>query len=563
MTAGSFPNPRGRSGGANPTSFRTMHDILRRFLPLAALLAALALPGGAAQAHWRRSAPLLQPAGAADASAKVEITVLVPADAEVFFDGEPTKQKGTERHFETPPLPVGVQYHYMVMARWKSGDKPIEFTRRVDVTAGAAVRVDFLAAPPPPTEKRAEIGKSIGQPGRLLSREGGPKNPWQVVGDKEPVFSGDLLIGINGNAIETKNGAVQLRLVKYFNSPLPVLEPGVTLHQTDDAAQCDLDFTLERGMVEVTNAKQKGSAHIRVRARDAVWDAILDEPGAQVLIEFYSGWPRGVRFTKNPGPKDVPLARMTFLVLKGDMDLKHSGKQLAMSAPPGQAVIEWDSVTGMDSSAARLEALPDWVLPPKDEAGKAFAKKYQEALQRFADEAVKTKSVDAVIDKFLASDDPVERRLAVVALAATDQLPRLGDVLKQSDQPDVWDNAVLALRHWCGRAPGQDQLLYQAVLDRKIFTQREAAAVMQLLHDFSDDDLARPVTYEMLINLLGSDKRFIRGLSYWHLSRLVPDGKKFGYDPFGPQEARDAAVKKWQEFIPEGKLPPHPNEDSK
>ena len=203
----------------------------------------------------------------------------------------------------------------------------------------------------------------------------------------------------------------------------------------------------------------------------------------------------------------------------------------------------------MDDSPQRLEELPAWVLPPKEEAGKAFAKKIDDVVGRFADE-VKTKSLDGAIDKFLASDDPLDRRLAVVALAATDQLQRLAKVLKETDKPDVWDNAVLALRHWIGRAPGQDQMLYQGIIDAKVFTPREAETALELLHDFSDDDLARPVTYEMLINLLDSDKRFIRGLAYWHLSRLVPEGKKFGYDPFGPQEARDAAVKKWKELHP-------------
>ena len=86
--------------------------------------------------------------------------------------------------------------------------------------------------------------------------------------------------------------------------------------------------------------------------------------------------------------------------------------------------------------------------------------------------------------------------------------------------------------------------------------------MLELLHDFGDDDLARPVTYEMLINLLNSDKRFIRGLAYWHLSRLVPEGKKFGYDPFA-RRRRDAAVKKWKELIPDGKLPPPPKDEGK
>ncbi len=525
-----------------------MQEILRRFLPPAALLAAFALSGGATRAD-----------GPADEPAAATITVVVPPDAEVFFDGAPTMQRGAERLFFSPPLAVGKPFHYSVLARWNEGGKAVEQTRRVVVTAGAAVRVDFLAAPPENNGGRNAVGKSVGLPGRLYSRAGGPGNPWQLVGDKGPVFSDDLLIGLLGSEIESPDGAVRLRLLKYFNSPLPVMEPAVTLHKSGDS---DLDFTLERGMVEFWNAKPQGGARVRIRARGETWEVVLEEPGARVLVEFYSCWPKGARFKKNPGPKDVPLAQMTFLVLQGQVDLKHSDKELAMSAPPGLAFIEWDSASGMDDSPQRLEKLPDWVLPPTSEAGKAFAKKIEGVVGRFADEAAKT-SLDAAIDKFLASDDPLDRRLAVVALAATDQLKRLAQVLKESDKPDVWDDAVLALRHWIGRGPGQDQRLYQGILDAKVFTPREAETALELLHDFGDDDLARPVTYEMLINLLGSDKRFIRGLAYWHLSRLVPEGRKFGYDPFAPQEARDAAAKKWKEFIPAGKLPPSPKEDGK
>jgi uncharacterized protein (TIGR03000 family) len=522
-----------------------MHDILRRFIPTAALLAALALAG---------------PAARGEEQAKVDITVLVPPDADVFFDGEPTVQKGGERLFVCPPLIVGKKYHYTVLARWKDGDKTVEQTRRVDVTGGATVRVDFLTPLTETPDKRTEVGKSVGPVGRLIHREGGPKGPWQPVGDREAVFSDDLLIALPGAAVETKDGSVRLRLLKYFNSPLPVLEPAVTLHQ---GAGFDLDFTLERGLVEVENNKPKGSARVQIRARGETWEAILEEPGSRLLVEFYSGWPKGARFKKKPGPKDVPLADMTFLVLKGQVDLKHAGKQVALAAPPGPALTEWDSATGMDESPRLLEELPDWVLPPKDAAGKAFAKKVEDVVARFADEAAKSKSIDTAIDKFLASEDPLDRRLAVVAMAATDQLPRLAKALKETDKPDVFDNAVVALRHWIGRAPGQDQVLYQGILDLKVFTPREAQTTLELLHDFGDDDLAHPVTYQLLINLLGSDKRFIRGLAYWHLSRLVPEGKKFAYDPFGPQDARDAAQNKWKEYVPDGKLPPPPKEEGK
>ena len=132
-----------------------MQDILRRFLPPAALLAALACcPGG------RRTGA----ADPAEEQAKAEITVLVPADAEVFFDGEPTVQKGAERHFVSPPLPVGKKYHYDVVARWKEGDKTVEQTRQVEVTGGAAVRVDFLT--PCREQGRTGRGRQVRRPPR-------------------------------------------------------------------------------------------------------------------------------------------------------------------------------------------------------------------------------------------------------------------------------------------------------------------------------------------------------------------------------------------------------------
>ncbi len=539
-----------------------MQAILRRLLTPALLLAAFAPLGGVVRA---------------DEPARVEITVLAPADAEIFFDGEPTTQKGAERHFVCSSLPVGKTYHYEVLARWKEGGKTVEQKRRVGVTAGAEVRVDFLTptankeeTPPPknkeetpsPQQKdeRKAVGKSVGLPGRLFSREGGPKSPWQPVGDKQAVHADDLLIGLPGDEIESADGSVHLRLLKYFNSPMPVLEPAATLHQV---AGFDLAFTLERGMVEFWNTKSEGAARIQIHARDATWEVVLAGPGSRLLVELYSAWPKGARFTLKPGPKDAPLTRMTFLDLKGDVDLKQGGREVALSAPPGLALIEWDNVTGMDDSPRRLEKAPAWVLPPTDEAGKEAAKKIEDMVGRFADEVKKSGSLDAAIDKFLASNNPSDRRMAVVALAATDQLPRLGKVLRESKEPDVWEDAVLAMRHWIGRGPGQDQTLYQGMIDSKHFTPGEAKTVMQLLHDFSDDDLARPAAYEYLIGRLSSDQLFVRGLAYWHLSRLVPDGKKFGYDPFGSQEERNAAVKKWKDYIPAGKLPPSPKEEGK
>jgi uncharacterized protein (TIGR03000 family) len=77
--------------------------------------------------------------------AKATVTVLVPESASVFFDGAPTTQTGASRQFVTPPLAPGRNFYYDIEARWTSADgTPVDQTKKVLVTAGANVQVNFL-----------------------------------------------------------------------------------------------------------------------------------------------------------------------------------------------------------------------------------------------------------------------------------------------------------------------------------------------------------------------------------------------------------------------------------
>jgi uncharacterized protein (TIGR03000 family) len=76
------------------------------------------------------------------------IRVIVPDDAQVFFDGTLTTQTGAQREFVSPPLVPGSRYTYSLRARWTADGRPVEQTRTVPVRAGAKVLVDFTSPLP-------------------------------------------------------------------------------------------------------------------------------------------------------------------------------------------------------------------------------------------------------------------------------------------------------------------------------------------------------------------------------------------------------------------------------
>ena len=92
----------------------------------------------------------------ANLAAQAGIRVLVPADAEIFFDGERTTQKGSERLFITPPLQAGKKHHYDLLARWKEDGKTVEQKRRLEVSGGTTVRVDLRTPLPKGKTKPGE-----------------------------------------------------------------------------------------------------------------------------------------------------------------------------------------------------------------------------------------------------------------------------------------------------------------------------------------------------------------------------------------------------------------------
>jgi uncharacterized protein (TIGR03000 family) len=88
------------------------------------------------------------PSAVAPADNTAHVRVIVPAGAEVWFDGTKTSQTGGTREFVSPPLLPDTNYSYEVRARWMDNGAPVDQTRRVIVRAGALTTVDFTRPEP-------------------------------------------------------------------------------------------------------------------------------------------------------------------------------------------------------------------------------------------------------------------------------------------------------------------------------------------------------------------------------------------------------------------------------
>jgi uncharacterized protein (TIGR03000 family) len=76
------------------------------------------------------------------------LQVHVPADAEVWLEGQKMRSTCLRRHYRSPPLDPVKGYAYEVRARWQHDGKPIEDVRHVAIRAGATVLVDFTHVDP-------------------------------------------------------------------------------------------------------------------------------------------------------------------------------------------------------------------------------------------------------------------------------------------------------------------------------------------------------------------------------------------------------------------------------
>ncbi|MBI2808746.1 MAG: hypothetical protein HYX68_27475 [Planctomycetes bacterium] len=397
-------------------------------------------------------------------------------------------------------------------------------------------------------KKNAQV-RIAGVYGALLTPAA--KGQWTSLAANGDLPPDQLLIALFGAEFQTSSGGVLARVVADIGQrgPFPVLEAAFRFHQPKKA---DLDITLERGILILTNTKKKGPAHIRLRLRAETFDLTLSQPKARLGIEVYG--------RHLPGPPklsslkaDDPIANIAIFALAGESVISTSTETSRLQAPPGPALFIWNNVTS-SAEVVRFEALPDFATPMNATERKQF-----EAIAALAKTwAAKPGGLGNAVNTATTSRDALERRASVVALGALDDLPGLLRVLNNKDHADTRDLAIVVIRHWLGREAGQSIRMYDYVTKAENATAIQAKNLLYLFNGIEAEKRRQPETYELLIQALDHGKIAARELARWHLVRLAPAGRSIPYDAAGTDAERQAGIAAWRRLIPAGQLPPSP-----
>lgn len=74
---------------------------------------------------------------------RAAVVVMLPADARLRVNGQPTSQISEQRRFHTPTLQTGHRYHYTIQVEYQRDGRTIVNERRVDVMPGQVTTVEF------------------------------------------------------------------------------------------------------------------------------------------------------------------------------------------------------------------------------------------------------------------------------------------------------------------------------------------------------------------------------------------------------------------------------------
>jgi hypothetical protein len=407
----------------------------------------------------------------------------------------------------------------------------------------------------------------VQRPSTVAGKE--PWQGWERVQPNSPVYASDSLVALPGyrGEIRTEKGVgiyVWGNVPHIFLTHVPLFESAVTLHKSDEY---DVDLSLERGRILLTNHKQSGPATVRVRfydegpkGRKGIYNITLQDPDTVVGLERLGHYTPDIPIGSEIGPQ----ADLFLMVLHGKAGVRvDEFRTWNDMEATGAALLEWNNIGrgAFRPLSVGPQAKNFWdKSPPKNQNADLMLAAMDQLEKRLTARA----ALEVVLLENLNHSAPVDRILGVLCLGAIDDLPRLIDALgdEQESHGDVRDFATLTLRQWIGRRPGNEAKLSQVLGQQKKYKKPEADAIMQLLHGFPESARQSQATLELLVQYLRSPKAAIRQLAFLQLYGLVPEGRKINYNPAADSARREAGYRAWKELAVDNKLPRVPEAPS-
>ncbi len=342
--------------------------------------------------------------------------------------------------------------------------------------------VGILGLATPALAQQKPVAHCMAIDGALLMADKDGK--WEAVAAKSDVPADRLLVAMFAADLMSLDGAVHVKLIADVGQrgPFASFETRVRLQAAKDA---DLDLSLERGIVVLSNKKKSGSARILLHVQGETFEVELHDAKSRVGIEVHGRHIPGPPKLKGAAD-DMPVVTMLLFALQGEAVVSTKAHARRLQAPPGAALLIWDSVS-RTSEVQRFEKLPDFAKPFDEKERKVF-----EAMCGYA-KGLSAKPGDArkFLQEAVKSADPLERKTAVVAMGALDDLPGLLDALGDSKHADVRDMAVLIARAWIGRDAGQSKRWHE-FLTKQGYTPTQAKNMLYLLNGIEEEKLAGP-----------------------------------------------------------------------
>jgi hypothetical protein len=347
-------------------------------------------------------------------------------------------------------------------------------------TAPLFLLVTFLTGAP----LAAQAPQCIDVKGSLLAKKGDVL--WEPLKAGAAAPTDRLLVSLFESVIRSGNGAVEVRLRGDIGEigPLPAFESAIHIHTNP---KVDLDLTLDRGIVVLVNKKKSGAAHVDLRIRGKTLHLTLDQPDARLGIDLFARHAPGLAALK----ADNPTYFVFVLNADGSAHVAHGEKSVALHAPPGPALLRWDSQI-QEIDVQHLEKLPDWVKPSQVET------KLLEQMNRAA------KSIGDGIPrpaflKLAIADDPIDRKVGLTAVGALGTPAPLFAAMQKSKHADARQFSILVVRNWLGHEPGQIKKL-ETALGGIGLSKTDIESLIHLLLGFDDEERNQPATYQVLID---------------------------------------------------------------